>query len=50
MSDLLSGLGSLGLGSLQGMELFEEDKHEDATKKTVEEVKNELLEFLGGVR
>ena len=26
MSDLLSGLGSLGLGSLQGMELFEEDK------------------------
>ena len=38
MSDLLSGLGSLGLGSLQGMELFEENKPEDAAGKAEEAV------------
>lgn len=26
MSDLLSGLSSLGLGGLEGMEVFEEEK------------------------
>ncbi len=47
MSDLLSGLGSLGLGSLQGMELFEEDKHEVATaENAAEEVVIDETEFL----
>ncbi len=47
MSDLLSGLGSLGLGSLQGMELFEEDKHEvSVVKNAVEEVVIDETEFL----
>lgn len=47
MSDLLSGLGSLGLGSLQGMELFEEDKHEAATaENAAEEVVIDETEFL----
>ena len=31
MADLLSGLASLGLGGLQGMELFEEEKKPEAT-------------------
>lgn len=47
MSDLLSGLGSLGLGSLQGMELFEEDKHEvTAAENAAEEVVIDETEFL----
>ena len=46
MSDLLSGLGSLGLGSLQGMELFEENKPEEAAAKTEEEVVVDETEFL----
>ena len=37
MSDLLSGLGALGLGNLQGMDLFEEDK-EKAAQETQTEV------------
>lgn len=46
MSDLLSGLGSLGLGSLQGMELFEEEKHEAETEKVAEAVVVDETEFL----
>ena len=38
MSDLLSGLGSLGLGSLQGMELFEDNKKETSVEEGVTEV------------
>ncbi len=45
MSDLLSGLGSLGLGSLQGMELFEESKQEETVAK-VEEVVIDETEFI----
>ena len=45
MSDLLSGLGSLGLGSLQGMELFEENKEEE-TSANVEEVVIDETEFI----
>lgn len=35
MADLLSGLASLGLGGLQGMEVFEEEKKPEAEGKTV---------------
>lgn len=41
MSDLLSGLGALGLGNLQGMDLYEEDK-EKTTQETV--VKEEVID------
>lgn len=34
MADLLSGLASLGLGGLQGMEVFEEEKKPEAEGKT----------------
>lgn len=47
MSDLLSGLGSLGLGSLQGMDLFAEEKPEEVTQKAkAVEVVVEETEFL----
>lgn len=46
MSDLLSGLGSLGLGNLQGMELFEEPKTEETAETVVEEEVVDETEFL----
>ena len=46
MSDLLSGLGSLGLGSLQGMELFEDNKKENMVEESVAEVVVDETEFL----
>ena len=46
MSDLLSGLGSLGLGSLQGMELFEDNKKEASVEEGVAEVVIDEREFL----
>jgi len=46
MSDLLSGLGSLGLGSLQGMELFEDNKKENMVDESVAEVVVDETEFL----
>ena len=47
MSDLLSGLGSLGLGSLQGMELFAENKPEEvASKEEAEAVVVDETDFL----
>ena len=46
MSDLLSGLGSLGLGNLQGMELFAEEKEEEAAKAVVEEEVVDETEFI----
>lgn len=41
MSDLLSGLGSLGLGDLQGMDLFAEEKEDSVAEAVVEEVVDE---------
>ena len=46
MSDLLSGLGSLGLGSLQGMELFEDNKKENVAEDGTGEVVIEETDFL----
>ncbi len=46
MSDLLSGLGSLGLGSLQGMDLFAEDKQEEVVENVAEEIVVDETEFL----
>lgn len=46
MSDLLSGLGALGLGNLQGMELFEEDKEKAAQETVVKEEVIDETEFL----
>lgn len=45
MSDLLSGLGNLGLGSLSGMELFEDPKEEEKVEAEEEIVVDET-EFL----
>ncbi len=44
MSDLLSGLGSLGLGDLQDIDIFAEPKEE--VKETVEEVVIDETEFI----
>lgn len=48
MSNLLSGLGSLGLGDLQGMELFAEPKEEEraAAASVAEEIVIDETEFL----
>lgn len=46
MSDLLSGLGSLGLGDLEGMNLFEEPKEEVLAETVEEEVVVDETEFL----
>lgn len=46
MSDLLSGLGSLGLGDLSGMDLFEEPKEDAATENVEEETVVDETEFL----
>lgn len=46
MSDLLSGLGSLGLGDLKGMELFEESKEEEKVAAVAEETVVDETEFL----
>lgn len=46
MSDLLSGLGALGLGNLQGMDLYEEDKEKAAQETAVKEEVIDETEFL----
>lgn len=46
MSDLLSGLGALGLGNLQGMDLFEEEKETTVENVKAEEVVVDETEFL----
>lgn len=46
MSDLLSGLEALGLGNLQGMDLYEEDKENTKDEAFKEEIVVDETEFL----